>query len=101
MLAAPLSPLNIPGVSEEAGELAKRSGFDIINLLTPILKSPAEAMIFNYDLFRHRTAPRTFANLTYRRDSYIATATVRPSSWVAGFQKRPAGPSATADRASL
>ena len=32
---------------------------------------------FYFDAYRNRTAPRTFANLTYRQPSYIATGTTR------------------------
>lgn len=35
---------------------------------------------FFYDAYRNRTAPRTFANLTYAQPEYIATATVRQST---------------------
>lgn len=33
---------------------------------------------FFYEAYRDRSAPRTFANLTYAQPEYIATATVRP-----------------------
>lgn len=35
---------------------------------------------FYYDTYRHRTEPRTFANLTYTQPNYIATGTIRPST---------------------
>jgi len=35
---------------------------------------------FYYDLYRNRSLPRSFANVTYRQPSYIATGTVRMQS---------------------
>jgi lipopolysaccharide assembly outer membrane protein LptD (OstA) len=46
---------------------------------------------FFFDEHRDRTTPRTFANVTYRQPTYIATATVRPNthSWVNETERLP------------
>jgi YVTN family beta-propeller protein len=46
---------------------------------------------FFYDDYKNRTEPRTFANATYREDSWIATATVRPNThnWVRETERLP------------
>lgn len=46
---------------------------------------------FFYDTYKNRTEPRTFANATYRDDTWIATATVRPNthSWVRETERLP------------
>lgn len=46
---------------------------------------------FFYDQYRHRTTPRTFANVTYRRPDYIATGTIRLNthSWIPETERIP------------
>ncbi len=46
---------------------------------------------FFFDKYTRRTAPRTFVNATYRRDAYVATATVRPNThhWVSETERLP------------
>ena len=46
---------------------------------------------FFYDAYRNRTEPRTFANVTYRQDQYIATGTVRVNThtWVNETERLP------------
>ncbi len=46
---------------------------------------------FYYDLYRNRTTPRTYANLTYRQDTYIATASTRLNthSWIRETERLP------------
>ncbi|MDX9972386.1 MAG: hypothetical protein RBU21_05270 [FCB group bacterium] len=46
---------------------------------------------FFYDQYRNRTTPRTFANITYAPDEYIATATVSKSTngFVAETERMP------------
>lgn len=46
---------------------------------------------FFYDEFRDRTTPRTFANVTYTRPTYIATATTRLNThnWVTETERLP------------
>ena len=46
---------------------------------------------FYYDAFRARSQPRTFANVTYRQPTYIATGTVRAQShnWFSGTEQLP------------
>ncbi len=46
---------------------------------------------FFYDKYRNRTSPRSFANLTYRKDNYIATGTVRGTThgWVRETERLP------------
>lgn len=46
---------------------------------------------FFYDEYRHRSEPRTFANVTFREDTYIATGTVRMNthSWVRETERLP------------
>lgn len=44
-----------------------------------------------YDRYRHRTSPRTFANVTLRKEDYIATGTARINthSWSAETERLP------------
>ena len=46
---------------------------------------------FYYEAYRHRTTPRTFANLTYRQPGYIATGTARihTHNWVRETERLP------------
>ena len=46
---------------------------------------------FFWDEYRNRSTPRTFANVTYRQDTYIATATVAPNThnWVGETERMP------------
>ncbi|MBL7646541.1 MAG: hypothetical protein JNK74_10170 [Candidatus Hydrogenedentes bacterium] len=46
---------------------------------------------FYYDMFRSRSQPRTFANITYRQPNYIATGTVRAQthSWFSETEQTP------------
>ena len=46
---------------------------------------------FYYEIYRHRTEPRTFANITYTQPDYIATATVRQTTndFVAETERAP------------
>lgn len=46
---------------------------------------------FYYDQYRNRTTPRSFANVTYRKDNYIATATARVNThgWVRETERLP------------
>lgn len=46
---------------------------------------------FYYDIFRNRSQPRTFANVTYRQPGYIATASVRAQThqWFSETEQTP------------
>ncbi|HOJ33812.1 MAG TPA: putative LPS assembly protein LptD [Candidatus Hydrogenedentes bacterium] len=46
---------------------------------------------FYYEIYRHRTEPRTFANVTYTQPDYIATATVKQTTndFVAETERAP------------
>jgi lipopolysaccharide assembly outer membrane protein LptD (OstA) len=46
---------------------------------------------FYYDMFRSRSQPRTFANITYRQPGYIATGTVRAQThnWFSETEQTP------------
>lgn len=46
---------------------------------------------FFFDEYKNRTTPRTFANVTYRQPSYIATATARVNthSWIPETERLP------------
>lgn len=46
---------------------------------------------FYYDAYRHRTTPRSFANVTYRQPGYIATGTARihTHNWVRETERLP------------
>lgn len=46
---------------------------------------------FYYELYKHRTEPRDFLNLTFRKPGYLATATIRPNvhNWVSETERLP------------
>lgn len=58
---------------------------------------------FFYDDYKNRTTPRTFANLSYRQPSYIATATTRVNthSWIRETERLPEGSFHLIDRPLL
>jgi hypothetical protein len=56
-------------------------------------KDPNAYKNLYYLNYKNRTDPRTFVNLTYRQDEYIATATVRenPNNWSPDTERLPEG----------